>query len=301
MIKPKRKLPSMTALPAFEAAARSLSFTKAAQELCVTQAAISRQIASLERGFGAKLFIRSHRKLELTAEGQLLQHSTSIALDLIEKVTRELHVKQQKNLLTIAADTSMAYRWLLPRFENFHNSHPDIPVNIRACDHEEDCFQPDADVILLYGDGYWPGYDATLILEEEIYPVCHPEFYEQHSITSIEELSDFLLLDLQAGRWDWMSWEQWFLEMGMQFTTPLKTLSFNSYPLLIDGTLHKQGIGLGWGGLVDDLLEKGKLVRLFEKSLKTERGYYLLKPSRIRLTPQAKTLYDWVLKTAASQ
>ncbi len=295
MLKSRRKLPPMTSLPAFEAAARTLSFTKAAQELCVTQAAISRQIASLEDNLGVKLFERSHRKIKLTPKGQHLQHNVTIALDLLESATLKTQIEPSNETLTIAADTSMAYRWLMPKIEEFHQKYPLIKIDILACDHEVDCLKPHVDLILLYGNGYWDNYDARLIFEEEIFPVCHPDYLKKHPIDNIQELTDHYLLDLKGERWDWVGWEQWLTELDVPTATPLQGMSFNSLPLLIDATLQGQGIGLGWGKLVDDLIKKESLHRLFDASLKTGRGYYVLKKANTRLSENTTAVYDWII------
>ncbi len=295
MPSPRRKLPSMTALPVFEAAARSLSFTKAANELCVTQAAVSRQIASLESSMGVKLFERSHRKITLTPAGQQLQNATTIALDIIENSSRKIQSSYyRKASVTIAADASMAYRWLLPNFEKFHRQHPDIPVNISTCEHEEDCLKPDVDITLLYGNGHWPGFHAKRIINEVVFPVCHPDYLQHHPITSLADLVEHELLDLVGERWDWVGWQQWLLAMDIPIKKPLKTTIFNSFPLLTEATLQGSGIGLGWDKLVDDLLANGKLVRPFTAALTTDRGYYILRRSNERMSERATVFYDWI-------
>lgn len=296
MQNPRRKLPSMTALPVFEAAARSLSFTKAAEELCVTQAAVSRQIASLESSLGIKLFKRLHRKIELTPAGQQLQNATTIALDIIENTSRKIQSSgHRKSTITIAADTSMAYRWLLPHFEKFHAQYPDIPVNITAFDNEEEGLNPVTDIALLYGHGNWPGYHAKLIIKEEVFPVCHPDYLNKNPVNNLQDITKHNLLDLVSKRWDWIGWKQWLLAFDIPIQAPLKTTRFNSFPLLIDATINRSGIGLGWNKLVDDLLADGQLIRPFEQSLKTDRGYYILRKSRIRMSQRAQMLYDWII------
>lgn len=295
----RRKLPSMTALPFFEAAARSLSFTKAAEELCVTQAAVSRQVASLESGLGVKLFKRSHRKIELTEAGQQLQNAATIALDIIENSSRKIQsTRHKKTTVTIAADASMAYRWLMPNFEKFHTQYPEIPVNISAFEHEEDGLKPHVDIALLYGSGHWPGFEAKLIIAEEVFPVCHPDYLKQNPLNRLQDIVHHKLLDLAGERWDWIGWQQWLLAQCVPIKTPLKTTSFNSLPLLTDAALQGGGLGLGWDKLVDDLLADGRLVRPFEESLKTDRGYYILRKSNVRMSERAQILYDWIVEHA---
>ena len=146
-------LPPLTALPAFEASARLLSFTQAAEELYVTQAAVSRQIRVLEESLGVRLFERGHRTVKLTTEGQQFQHSVAVALGLIAGSASELRGKVKSTDLTIAADHSMAHLWLLPRFPMFREAFPDIAVSILASEQETDCLKEGIDLALLYGNG----------------------------------------------------------------------------------------------------------------------------------------------------
>ncbi len=231
----------------------------------------------------------------LTPAGQQLQNATTIALDIIENTNRKIQSNHyRKTSVTIAADVSMAYRWLLPNFDRIRQQYPDIPINISACDHEEDCLKPDVDIALLYGNGHWPGFHAKCIINEAVFPVCHPDYLQHHPIASLEELVEHNLLDLVGERWDWIGWQQWLLAMDIPIKKPLKTTVFNSFPLLTEATLQGNGVGLGWDKLIDDLLANGKLVRPFAKSLTTDRGYYILRRSNERMSERATLLYDWI-------
>lgn len=290
-------LPPLTALPAFEASARLLSFTQAAQELYVTQAAISRQIRVLEENLGVRLFTRSHRRIKLTNEGQRFQHVVTVALDLVASSANELRGQVVSNDLTIAADISMAHLWLLPRFPKFREEFPDIAVSILASENEADCLKDGIDLALLYGDGNWPGFDARLLLREEIFPVCTPDYLRKcPRLKDPEDLVKEVLLDLRGNRWDWVDWHQWLTETGVTAPDHMQLLGFNNLPLLIQAACRGQGIGLGWRGLVDELLEDGTLVKPFNLSLRTDRGYYVIKRAGIRMSPETKTLLDWVIR-----
>ena len=293
----RSQLPPMTTLAAFEASARLRSFTRAAEELFITQAAVSRQIRILEQYLGVKLFDRTHRRIELTDAGQRFQHAVSVALDLLANSASSIRVDNTPHDLTLGADLSMAHLWLMPRFPQFQASFPNISVNIIASDSEEDCLKSGVDMALLYGDGNWPGFEARLLVSEEIYPVCTPEYLETSA--PISEPSDFLehtLLDLRGDRWDWVDWHQWLTKKNIPFSEDMRSLGFNNLPLLIQAACSGQGIALGWDKLMDQQLAKGELVQPLNVSLKTGRGYFLVKRSGVKLTHEATILENWILE-----
>ena len=302
MLRLRRRLPPLTALPAFEASARLLSFTQAAEELYVTQAAISRQIRVLEENLGVRLFDRSHRKIELTEDGQRFQHVVAVALELVSGTANELRGQVTSTDLTIAADISMAHLWLLPRFPKFREAFPDIAVSVLASDREADCLRKGIDLALLYGNGNWPGFDATLLIREEIFPVCSRSYLRKRpSIIDPGDLAQDVLLDLRGDRWDWVDWRQWLTEKGLPVPEDVQFLAFNSLPLLIEAACQGQGIGLGWRSLVDGLLEDGSLVKPIDMSLQTGRGYYVLRRANIRMSPETDVLFDWVVRMSEQE
>ncbi len=293
----RQRLPPLTALPAFEASARLLSFTQAAEELYVTQPAVSRQVRILEENLGVRLFDRSHRQIKLTVEGQRFQHVVSVALGQVSGVANELRGQVTSTDLTIAADISMAYLWLLPRFPKFREAFPDIAVSILASDREADCLKKEIDLALLYGNGNWPGFDATLLIREEIFPVCSRSYLNRHlPINDPSGLVQHVLLDLRGDRWDWVDWRQWLTEKGVPVPDDMQFIAFNNLPLLIEATCQGQGIGLGWRSLVDRFLMDGSLAKPIDMSLQTDRGYYVLRRANIRMSSETNILFDWVIR-----
>ena len=293
----RQRLPPLTALPAFEASARLLSFTQAAEELYVTQPAVSRQVRILEENLGVRLFDRRHRQIKLTVEGQRFQHVVSVALGQVSSVANELRGQVTSTDLTIAADISMAYLWLLPRFPKFREVFPDIAVSILASDREADCLKKEIDLALLYGNGNWPGFDATLLIREEIFPVCSRSYLNRHlPINDPSSLVQHVLLDLRGDRWDWVDWRQWLTEKGVPVPDDMQFIAFNNLPLLIEATCQGQGIGLGWRSLVDRFLMDGSLAKPIDMSLQTDRGYYVLRRANIRMSSETNILFDWVIR-----
>lgn len=204
---------------------------------------------------GVRLFERSHRRIKLTEEGQRFQHVVAVALDLVAHSATELRGQISTTDLTIAADISMAHLWLLPRFPMFRDEFPDIAVSILASEREADCLKDGIDLALLYGNGNWPGFDAQLLVQEEIFPVCSPGYFDSCGrIGGAEDLVDEVLLDLRGDRWDRVEWRQWLTEKNVAIPENVQSLAFYNLPLLIQAACRGQGIGLGWRNLVDDLL-----------------------------------------------
>ncbi len=175
----RRDLPSLSLLQTFELAARRLSFTEAAEELCITQSAVSRQIRSLEEQLGVPLFKRLHRALELTPEGKTLFETVTRNLDDLEVSIREIQVVKSFPQLTVGTSVSFAYFWLMPRLAKFSEAHPEIDLRILASDQALDLAKGTADIGVLYGNGQWPGFKSDLLFGEEVYPVCGPAYLEQ--------------------------------------------------------------------------------------------------------------------------
>ncbi len=299
MDKIRSQLPPMTTLAAFEASARLRSFTRAAEELFITQAAVSRQIRILEQHLGVKLFDRTRRRIELTEAGQRFQHTVSVALDLLANSAGAIRVKGRSHDLTLGADMSMAHLWLMPRFPGFQARHPRVSVNIMASDSEKDCLKSSVDMALLYGDGNWPGFDARLLVAEKIYPVCTPDYLSARApITAPGDLLEHTLLDLRGDRWDWVDWHQWLAKKNIPVPKNMRSLGFNSLPLLIQAACAGQGIALGWDRLLDRQLESGELVQPLDMSLRTGRGYFLVKRSGVKLTREATILESWIMENA---
>lgn len=275
MAKSASDLPPLGPLKIFETAGRLENFTRAGQELGLSQAAVSQQVKVLEEHLGVALFVRRHRNVALTSEGARLLRSARVALELIARTAREIRRGQSPSNLRVAADLAFAHQSLMPRIADFIAGHPHIVPSTVASDYEADCLRDDVDVAILYGNGVWPDYQTRFVFGEEIFPVCSSAYREEHGDIDIHHLDNHVLLDLQV-RWDWVSWTQWATEVGLHIPDTTRVREFNNFPLLTEATVNGEGVALGWKYLSDAHLDTGALIRLSDLSLVTDRGYYLV-------------------------
>ncbi|NKB65292.1 MAG: LysR family transcriptional regulator [Gammaproteobacteria bacterium] len=279
----KADLPPMDTLASFEAAARLQSFTLAAKELHITQAAVSRQMRLLEDSLKTPLFHRAHRSVSLTTRGKEFYSTITLALTHIANATRSLRDNPKSQQITIVADQSIAWLWLMPRLARFRECFPGVDVRLIVSDHKADYVADDVDIALTFGPGHWPGFNHILLFEEEIFPVCSPAYLqERQDVLAYEgaDLNDLLktgtLLDLEDDQWGWVNWQVWMTEMGLSHLPTNNAININNYPLVLESARNGMGFALGWKHLVDELLEKGELVRPFERYYRSDKGYYLL-------------------------
>ncbi|WP_246209877.1 LysR substrate-binding domain-containing protein [Pikeienuella piscinae] len=287
-------LPPMGPLIAFEAAARHENFTRAAEELNLSQAAVSQQIRNLERALGTALFLRTHRKVRLSPEGRRFQHTIAAALRQIAVAAAELRARPARASLTVAADQSIAALWLLPRLPRFHARHGDIAVRLVASDEERDSLAAGVDIAIIHGAGAWPGFASTLFFGESIFPVCSQDYLARRGpIGAAAELPSHALLEFEDARWDWMNWRNWLSNTGVDLPAQTGTFRINSYPLLIEAAKNGQGVALGWDRLVDDAIASGALVRPVAESVETDAGYHFVWSEARALPDAASAFRDW--------
>lgn len=291
----KSRLPPLDNLIAFEAAARLLSFTKAANELNVTQAAVSQQIRNLELRLGLKLFERAHRAVRLTGAGREYQHTVSASLRHLASATGDIKLSETQPRLTIACDQSIAALFLMPRLSSFKALYPDVSVRLIASDDTSDCLADEVQVAIIHGTGDWPGYSSEIFFNETVFPVCSPFYLERTGpVDDIHELARRDLLNLDDQQWDWMNWRVWFNAKGIDLPFERRTFEVNSYPLLIEAAKQGHGIALGWSGLIDDALADGALVRPIDDVVSTDFAYYLAWPDRYERSPELDGFCSWV-------
>jgi DNA-binding transcriptional LysR family regulator len=291
----KNRLPPLDPLIAFEAAARLLSFTRAAEELHLSQAAISQQIRSLEESLQVKLFTRSHRAVQLTNEGREYQHTVAAILKQLAGATMDIQNIEVSRQLVIGCDQAFASQWLSPRLGPLRLLMPDFTLRIIASDDYSESLGNEIQVAILHGDGQWPGFHALRLFDEEVFPVCSPGYdHEFDRQDWVEWLLQAQLIDLADSHWNWMNWRLWLGANNIDQPLANRNLQINSYPLVIDAACCGHGVALGWRYLVDDLITAGQLLRPIEESVRTELGYYLISRDNLRDDPGVTRFCDWL-------
>ncbi|KLV06856.1 LysR substrate-binding domain-containing protein [Photobacterium ganghwense] len=293
-----KPLPPLNSLIAFEASARHLSFTMAADELNVTQGAISRQIRQLEEYLGKAMFTRANRSIHLTPTGLQYYHSISQSLMDIAQVTGDVKKWQGDQKITVATTNAMAALWLLPKVAEFQNDHEDIDLRILASDNILDLRRLDCDIALFYCRTPPAEMKVTTLFSEEVFPVCSPTYLEKigHP-TEHENVFNKTLLYLEESQRDWINWEEWFQSVGLPHYTPRNRVNINNYPMLLQAAINGQGIALAWGSLVDDYLQSGALVRPVEHVLSTPSNFSMLEPLGRGVIPSSVKLFrEWLLR-----
>ena len=289
----RHQLPPLEPCVAFDAAARHLSFTKAAKELNLSQAAVSQKIRNLESFLGVDLFIRANRSVRLSPAGKEFQHTVSGLLRQLASAANDIKTPATRTRLTIAADQSVASMWLMPRLTDFQLKFPDIAVRLIASDDESDCLHPDVHIAIIHGKGDWPAYQAEKLFEEEIFPVCSPAYLNKRRSIPIEQLIDEALLEQDDNHWDWMNWRTWLSHNDMHLPKGYRGFQVNSYPLMIDAARNGHGIALGWRYLVDSLLQSGELTTPTNATVKTGFGYYLVHKGNSSTNTAVSRFCEW--------
>lgn len=301
----RRYLPSLGSFATFEVAAKHLSFTLAAQELNVTQAAISQQIRALEKALGAQLFLRKHNALELTPEGETLLGAVTSGLDVLADAATRVGQRADDRIITCAGTNAAVAFWLRPLTAQFRRAQPDTRFVLLASDENQTLANfEEVDLALLCGnDRYDFGENILPLFPETVMPVCAPAYRDALGLTNApEELARADLLELHRMHWSseaiaWhpVSWADWFARHAPNTDPPAPVLSTNNYPTLKEAALAGEGVILGWPHLVGDALRAGTLVQLYDLPLSTGRHYYLrVNPAR-RGSDRLQAFLDFLL------
>jgi LysR family glycine cleavage system transcriptional activator len=295
------RLPSLNGLRAFEAAARHLSFTNAANELNVTQTAISHQIKRLEDELGIKLFIRQNRSLVLTPQGRDYLPGVRAAFNDLRLATDRLKRKDNDHVLTISTLASMASKWLLPRISAFQELHPDIDVRITTSTGMVDFKSGDVDAAIRYGRGQWPGLRADWLTADHLFPVCSPVLLKGGSpLRKPDDLARYTLLHSSGGYDD--DWRLWLTAAGLPADISKHSgLSFDMIFMTLQAAIDGLGVAIGRTTYVEGDLAKGRLVMPFDIRLPADAGFYLVSPEASADTRKLKAFRDWVLSLVKSK
>jgi LysR family glycine cleavage system transcriptional activator len=291
-----RRLPPLNALKAFEAAARHESFTRAAEELNVTQGAVSHQVKALEAELGLKLFNREPRRLVITAAGRDYLVVVRDALDLIAAGTDRLLQRQNSGVLTVSTSPNFASKWLVHRLGRFAEAHPEIDLRISATLHHVDFAREDVDLAVRHGDGTAPGLDITRLCTEELFPVCSPELLRgRHALRRPADLAHNVLLHLENRR----DWSKWLDAAGAHDAGLSRGPVLKQASMVIDAAVDGQGVALARTGLAAHDLISGRLVRPFSLALPVSYAYWIVCPKATAELPKIVTFRKWLLAEAA--
>jgi LysR family glycine cleavage system transcriptional activator len=292
---PMRRLPPLNALRAFDAAARHESFTRAAEELCVTQGAVSQQVKALEAELGLKLFNREPRRLVITRAGREYLIVVRDALDRIAEGTERLVESQRSGKLTVSTSPNFASKWLVHRLGRFAQSHPELDLRISASLHHVDFAREDVDLAVRHGDGTEPGLHVEKLLTEELFPVCSPDLTKgRGGLRKPSDLSRFTLIHLDS-RTDWSKW----LDLaGVQIDCS-KGPVVDQASMAIDAAVAGQGVALARTALAAHDLITGRLVRPFGISLPVSYAYWIVCPEATASSPKIRVFADWLKQEAA--
>lgn len=289
------RLPSLPALRVFEVAARLLSFTRAAEELHVTQAAVSHQIRSLEDQLGQPLFKRSTRRLELTAAGQRLLPAATSAFSTLERAIGDL--RRSKAILTITTTPFFGARWLAPRLGRFAARHPDIELSIRHTKAVLDLATEGIDLAIRSGRGHWPGLSAQIIAPLVLMPVATPAYVERLHLNQRSDIVRATLLHDESRE----EWTEWLTIAGVDSAQASDGQIFDDEHVLFAATLSGQGIALVMRNLVEDEIRKGLLVPVFDLTMGDGWGYYVVHPPEMIQVPKVAAFRSFIFQEAADE
>ncbi|TQV89781.1 transcriptional regulator GcvA [Aliikangiella coralliicola] len=293
-----KRLPPLKSLRAFEAAARHLSFTKAADELFVTQAAVSHQIKSLEEFLGVPLFVRRNRKLLLTDEGQNYWPKIRDIFETLSSATEQIKAQGASGALTVSVVPTFATVWLVPRLSHFSQIYPEIEVRLKASDDTVDFVREDVDVAIYYDTGDYPGVHSVTLLSERLTPLCSPALLEGNKpLKSPQDLKHHTLLhDGSTG-----DWRRWLKFAGVKGINLNHGPVFSHTSMVQQAAIYGQGIAMGHLVLSQADVQAGRLVRPFELMMESDFSYDIVCPKESAERPKIKAFTDWLLQTVRQE
>ena len=295
-------LPHLAFLQGFEAAARTLSFTRAAEELFVTQSAVSRQIKALEDNLGLKLFERRSRSLTLTDNGQALYRIATDVFDRLQSATDRLRAETRARQLAITTTTGFASLWLIPRLRRFTALHPDVDVRLAATTDALNLDRSLIDIAIRYCRPETVPEGAVRLFGEEMIPVCSRALLRDKArpLKQPRDLVHHTLLHFDyAGTEAYVDWGTWLTPLGVGELKPAGALHFSQYEQMIQAAVNGQGVALGRQPLVDDLIQSGALVAPFKQTLVGSRAYFIIRSQLSAGKPQVRAFAEWLVAEAS--
>ena len=284
-----RRLPPLSALRPFEAAARLESFSRAAEELSLTHGAVSRQVRALEDHVGVQLFARHGKRVTLTPSGRAFAERVRNALLEIAQAAEALGDTRRDHRLTVSVLPSFASRWLMPRLIRFMDAHPEIEVSVMATTALANFTTDGADIAIRFGRGPWPALVCEAFLDDEWFPVASPKMNRGKLPKEPKDL-----LRVRIMREDRDAWQYWFAAAGVPLDEPLSGPFFNDSTYSLQAAARGEGVALARRSIVGEDLERGTLKRLFNLHVPTRERYWFVSPRASAQTPKVKAFRDWV-------
>ena len=292
----RKRLPGIEALQALESAARHQSFTRAAEELSLTQSAVCKQIAQLEDMLGVALFHRIKRRISLTEAGRAYARGVRDCLERLERHTLALMAHQgAEGVIELAAVPTFATRWLIPRLPLFHQAHPHITVNITTRSDPFIFTETGFDACIHFGNGVWPGAEASWLFGEEMIPVCSPQLVCGATVPAAQ-IAQYPLLHLSARH---EAWQRWFVTAGVDNPQAMVGARYELFSMLVEAARAGMGVALVPRFLVQQEISSGNLLTPCDISLPSDNAYYLVCPPDRQQSPPHRAFADWLLQQAA--
>jgi len=285
-------------LETFAIAARHLSFTKAAQEMHLTQGAVSQQIRQLEERLGLTLFIRYHRRLELTVAGARLAVHINHSFAQIQALISELKEEETSNILTVSVMPSFATKWLIPRLGSLQKQYPDLQLRIQANDREVNFQRDRIDVAIVHSHIHGRNSYIVPLMRDQVFPVCSASFAQEQGLTEPNQLTTMALLN-DDSEWRFSSpyaeWEKWLQLANARGVKPSRGISFNRGDLAVQAAIAGQGVALGRTPLVMDDIQQGRLVKPFSEVLDEGHRYLFACSDAQRHREPVQQLLAWLV------
>lgn len=282
----------------FYMVAKQGNISKCAEQLAVTQGAVSKQIVSLEKLLDVSLLIRQSRGVELTEEGRILYECIEPFIDKLASTITTLQSKKHSNVIKIICTEAVAHYWLSPLLYKFSEEHNDIVVHITSTNAISIESIQQYDFAILYGDGNWSNLNTFLLFPEKITPICHID-YQINDINTINDLMKHKLIQLDPYQWRWITWNDWMRINGFEYRPEKETLTYNQATLTLGACTNKQGIALGWEFMVKDLVNNNILKKITKFETLTGMNDYLVNSKNKVLTTEAQIFREWLISYCA--
>lgn len=278
----------------FYVVAKNGSFSRAAEQLFLTQGAISKQINTLEEILKVKLLNRESRGVTLTPSGQLFLEKITPFIESLPSTIQQVQNHSETNVVSIICTEAVAHYWLSPLVYRFNHDYPEISIHITSNNHLNADMINSFDFGILFGDGDWRNLDSTLLFHEVVCPICHSD-YPIDDIIDINDLMKHRLIQLDPEQWPWLNWKDWMKTQGQIYQPQKEMLMYNQATLALAACTNRQGIALGWEFMVKDLVQNGMLKKIEHFETKTGKSDFLVKAKNRAISSSAQVFYDWLV------